>query len=54
MARKSVFQAQPLVDRIGGPIIPKRTFFFADYEGIRQSKGITALTTVPSLDAVTV
>jgi len=36
---------------IGGPIIPQRTFFFADYEGIRQSKGITALTTVPSLDA---
>ena len=36
---------------IGGPIIPERTFFFADYEGIRQSKGITALTTVPSLDA---
>src|SRR5437660_7665228 len=36
---------------IGGPIIPKRTFFFADYEGIRQSKGITALTTFPSLDA---
>jgi len=26
-----------------------RTFFFADYEGIRQSKGITAVTTVPSL-----
>src|SRR6267143_925736 len=36
---------------IGGPIIRNRTFFFADYEGIRQSKGITALTTVPSLDA---
>jgi hypothetical protein len=36
---------------IGGPIIPRRTFFFADYEGIRQSKGITALTFVPSLDA---
>src|SRR5258708_11922488 len=36
---------------IGGPIIRQRTFFFADYEGIRQSKGITALTTVPSLDA---
>src|SRR3984893_4121760 len=36
---------------IGGPIIPNRTFFFADYEGIRQSKGISALTTVPSLDA---
>jgi hypothetical protein len=36
---------------IGGPIIRNRTFFFADYEGIRQSKGITALTTVPSLSA---
>jgi hypothetical protein len=34
---------------IGGPIIKNRTFFFADYEGIRQSKGITAVTTVPSL-----
>ncbi|HWO28456.1 MAG TPA: TonB-dependent receptor, partial [Candidatus Acidoferrum sp.] len=36
---------------VGGPIIPERTFFFFDYEGIRQSKGITALTTVPSMDA---
>ena len=36
---------------IGGPIVKNRTFFFADYEGIRQSKGITALTTVPSPDA---
>jgi len=36
---------------IGGPIIRERTFFFFDYEGIRQSKGITAVTTVPSLDA---
>src|SRR4030081_1892844 len=34
---------------VGGPIIKNRTFFFADYEGIRQSKGITAVTTVPSL-----
>src|SRR6202521_4870490 len=36
---------------IGGPIIRERTFFFFDYEGIRQSKGITAVTTVPSLAA---
>jgi hypothetical protein len=36
---------------IGGPIIKERTFFFFDYEGIRQSKGITAVTTVPSVDA---
>src|SRR5215467_9997424 len=33
---------------VGGPIIKNRTFFFADYEGIRQSKGITAFDTVPS------
>ena len=33
---------------IGGPVIKNHTFFFADYEGIRQSKGISSLTTVPS------
>jgi len=36
---------------VGGPIIKNRTFFFVDYEGTRQSKGITTLATVPSLDA---
>jgi len=36
---------------IGGPILKNRTFFFADFEAIRQSKGISALTTVPSLAA---
>ena len=36
---------------IGGPIVKDRTFFFADYEGIRQSKGITTVTTVPSAAA---
>lgn len=36
---------------VGGPIIKNRTFFFADFEGIRQSKGITTLATVPSLTA---
>jgi Carboxypeptidase regulatory-like domain/TonB-dependent Receptor Plug Domain/TonB dependent receptor len=36
---------------VGGPIIENRTFFFADYEGIRQSKGITSFTTVPSVAA---
>jgi hypothetical protein len=36
---------------IGGPIIKSRTFFFADYEGIRQSKGISNLTFVPSQNA---
>src|SRR6202140_5236100 len=36
---------------VGGPIFKNRTFFFADYEGIRQSKGITTVTTVPSAAA---
>src|ERR1700738_711392 len=36
---------------VGGPIFKNRTFFFADYEGIRQSKGITTVTFVPSQDA---
>src|SRR6202049_2488793 len=33
---------------IGGPIVKNHTFFFADFEGIRQSKGITTVATVPS------
>jgi hypothetical protein len=36
---------------LGGPILKNRMFFFADYEGIRQSKGITSFTTVPSAAA---
>jgi Carboxypeptidase regulatory-like domain/TonB-dependent Receptor Plug Domain/TonB dependent receptor len=33
---------------IGGPIQKEGTFFFADYEGIRQGLGITTVATVPS------
>jgi Carboxypeptidase regulatory-like domain/TonB-dependent Receptor Plug Domain len=36
---------------IGGPIWKDRTFFFADYEGLRQNQGITATVPVPSLAA---
>jgi hypothetical protein len=35
----------------GGPIQKGRTFFFADYEGLRQSLGITHVDTVPSAAA---
>jgi Carboxypeptidase regulatory-like domain/TonB dependent receptor-like, beta-barrel/TonB-dependent Receptor Plug Domain len=35
----------------GGPIIKDRTFIFGDYEGIRQAKGITSVSTVPSANA---
>jgi len=33
---------------VGGPIQKGRTFFFADYEGLRQSLGVTRVDTVPS------
>jgi hypothetical protein len=33
---------------IGGPIQKDATFFFADFEGIRQDLGITTVATVPS------
>jgi hypothetical protein len=36
---------------LGGPIWKDRTFFFADYEGNRQSTGITDTVDVPSIAA---
>src|SRR6266567_4308271 len=33
---------------VGGPIWKQKTFFFAAYEGLRQSQGITQVDTVPS------
>jgi len=36
---------------LGGPIIKDRTFFFVDYEGLRQNQGITSQIIVPSAAA---
>ena len=33
---------------LGGPIWKDQTFFFADYEGLRQNQGISTLVVVPS------
>jgi outer membrane receptor protein involved in Fe transport len=48
---KAAFKRNQFGGAIGGPVIKNRTFFFADYEGIRQSKGIANLDFVPSPDA---
>ncbi|HLQ76186.1 MAG TPA: TonB-dependent receptor, partial [Terriglobia bacterium] len=45
---KAPFKRNQFGGAIGGPIIKNHTFFFADYEGIRQSKGIAEVATVPS------
>jgi hypothetical protein len=33
---------------LGGPIVKDRTFFFADYQGLRITSGLSYLSTVPS------
>jgi outer membrane receptor protein involved in Fe transport len=46
--RKAPFKRNQFGGAIGGPVIKNRTFFFVDYEGIRQSKGIANHNFVPS------
>jgi hypothetical protein len=48
---KAPFKRNQFGGAIGGPIVKKHTFFFADFEGIRQSKGIASHNFVPSLAA---
>jgi carboxypeptidase family protein/TonB-dependent receptor-like protein len=36
---------------IGGPVVKDKTFFFADYEGLRESNGLSTLVNVPSVAA---
>jgi hypothetical protein len=45
---KAQFRRNQFGGTIGGPIVKDRTFFFVDYEGNRQSKGIANRDTVPS------
>src|ERR1700716_3579408 len=52
-ASKAPFQRNQFGGTIGGPIVKDHTFFFADYEGNRQSKGIANIDFVPSPTART-
>ncbi len=46
--QRTPFRRNQFGGAIGGPIRKDKTFFFADYEGIRQSKGIPEVDKVPS------
>jgi Carboxypeptidase regulatory-like domain/TonB dependent receptor len=37
---------------LGGPIVPNQTFFFASYEGLKQTTGLTFTEAVPSAEAI--
>ncbi len=45
---KPPFRRNQFGGSLGGPIWKQKTFFFAAYEGLRQSQGITQVATVPS------
>lgn len=49
--QRTPFRRNQFGGAIGGPVVKNRTFFFADYEGIRQSKGIANFNSVPSPEA---
>jgi hypothetical protein len=46
---KPEFKQHQFGATLGGPIINDRTFFFADYQGLRINQGQTYVSTVPSL-----
>jgi len=48
-ARKPAFRRNEFGGTIGGPIRQDRTFFFADYQGIRVRQPKTIISTVPTI-----
>jgi carboxypeptidase family protein/TonB-dependent receptor-like protein len=45
------FQRNQFGASFGGPIVKDHTFFFVDYEGLRQNQGISSVVPVPSAAA---
>ena len=48
---KPLFSRNQFGAAVGGPIRKDRTFFFANYEGFRQSLGVTSTNNVPTQNA---
>jgi hypothetical protein len=48
---KSAFRRNQFGGSLGGPIIKDKTFFFASYEGLRQSQGVNTQARVPDMNA---
>src|SRR5215470_1364493 len=48
---KSAFHRNQFGGSLGGPIMKDRTFFFASYEGLRQSQGVNTQARVPDMNA---
>ncbi|MCL4819554.1 MAG: TonB-dependent receptor [Vicinamibacteria bacterium] len=48
---KPAFRRHQFGGSIGGPLRPGRTFLFASYEGLRESRGVTQVALVPDLAA---
>src|SRR5262249_55177919 len=46
--RKPPFRQNQFGASLGGPIIKDKTFFFGDYEGLREFKGVTITAAVPT------